>query len=346
MRPQPAGPERSARPEAPTARRDPHTPPPPAAGPPPADDRSDAAEALRAEAEALGTPSDWHASLRHHARTFRFAGRWLPRGSRDLIAGLYTWCRFTDDLVDESELPAEEQERRLDAWSTLSRRAWEEGDTGVALLDTVLGESAARSIPFTWAAELIEGVRMDLRPRRYADLAELSLYTRRVAGVVGAWMTQIFGVRDPWVVGEALRMGHAMQLTNILRDVGEDWGRGRLYLPADLLEKHGLAGGSPEAWVPAPGRALPAYRDLLRDLAAEAHASYDRAFRAIPALPLRFRVAMGLAARGYQGILPALEANGWDNVHRRAHTTTSGKVRLGLRAVAELLALAAAGRGR
>jgi phytoene synthase len=248
--------------------------------------------------------------------------------------------------VDESELPAEEQERRLEAWSALSRRAWEGADTGIALLDTVLGESAARSIPFTWAAELIEGVRMDLRPRRYADLAELSLYTRRVAGVVGAWMTQIFGVRDPWVVGEALRMGHAMQLTNILRDVGEDWERGRLYLPADLLEKHGLAGGSPGEWVPAPGRALPAYQDLLRALAAEAHSSYDRAFRAIPALPLRFRTAMAVAARGYQGILPALEANGWDNVHRRAHTTTSGKVRLGLRAFAELVAIAVAGRGR
>jgi phytoene synthase len=346
MRPQPAGPEPGAGPEAPATRRSPRPPSPPAAERPSADDLSDATAQLRTEADALGTPSDWHASLRHHARTFRFAGRWLPRGSRDLIAGLYTWCRFTDDLVDESDLPAEEQERRLDAWSALSRRAWEGADTGIALLDTVLGESAARGIPFTWAAELIEGVRMDLRPRRYADLGELSLYTRRVAGVVGAWMTQIFGVRDPWVVGEALRMGHAMQLTNILRDVGEDWGRGRLYLPTDLLEEHGLADGFPGAWVPAPGRALPAYQNLLRALAAEAHTSYDRAFRAIPALPLRFRVAMGVAARGYQGILPALEFNGWDNVHRRAHTTTSGKVRLGLRAFSELVALAVAGRGR
>lgn len=301
---------------------------------------------LRREASALGTPGDWHASLARHARTFRFAGRWLPADSRDLVAGLYTWCRFTDDLVDESSLPPEETEARLDAWAALSREAWETGATGVALLDAVLGGSADRGIPFSYAAELLEGVRMDLRPRRYADAEELALYTRRVAGTVGAWMTEIFGVRDPEVLAEAFRMGHAMQLTNILRDVGEDWARGRLYLPATLLEKHGLAGGTPPQWVPEPGRPLPGYRALVAGLAGEAEAAYDRAFRAIPALPLRFRAAMAVAARGYQGILAALARNGWDNVHRRAHTTTAGKIRLGLGAAGELLALGVTKRWR
>ncbi len=325
----------------------------------PSEDRAD----LLREAAALGRPQAWHASLAAHARTFRFAGRWLPEDSADLIAGLYAWCRFTDDLVDESDLPPERTEARLEAWAALSREAWEAGvadrraaDAGppapgaalahpspsatrVPLLDGVLGESARRGIPFVWAEELLAGVRMDLRPRRYGTRDELALYTRRVAGVVGAWMTEIFGVHDRAVLDEALRMGHAMQLTNILRDVGEDWERGRLYLPADLLAEHGLAGGSPPEWVPEPGRVEPAYAALLGELAAEADAAYDRAFRAIPALPRRFRVAMAVAARAYQGILRDLERGGWDNVHRRAHTTAPGKAALAARAVAGLAAL-------
>jgi len=295
--------------------------------------------ALRQEAAALGTPLDWHASLTRHARTFRFAGRWLPARSKDLIAGLYTWCRFTDDLVDESDLPVPRQTRRLEAWSALSRRAYQEGDTGIALLDTVLGESARRGIPYTYADELIEGVRMDLAPRHYGDDDELALYTRRVAGVVGAWMTEIFGVREPAVLDEALRMGHAMQLTNILRDVGEDWERGRLYLPATRLAAHGLQEGGPPDWVPEPGAPRPSYRDLLQELAAETRAAYDRAFRAIPALPFGFRVSMAVAARAYEGILSALEANQWDNVHRRAYTSTARKLALGSGATLHVLGL-------
>jgi phytoene synthase len=302
----------------------------------PAGGPEEARAVVRAKAAALGSPQAWQATLGRHARTFRFAARLLPPESRDPVAGLYTWCRFTDDLVDESDAPPEEQERLLDAWAELCHAAWHDGPVGVPLLDRVLGGAAERRIPWDYARELLEGVRMDIRPRRYRTRDELALYTRRVAGVVGAWMTELFGVHHPDVLEEALRMGHAMQLTNILRDVGEDWARGRLYLPEDLLEEHGLTGGAPPEWVPEPGRPRPAYRAALGQLAAEAHRAYDRSFRALPALPGRARVAMAVAARGYEGILRALARNGWDNVHRRAYTTTPRKVGLAARAVWQL----------
>src|SRR5690606_1544019 len=95
--------------------------------------------------------------------------------------------------------------------------------------------------PLRYASELIEGMRMDVRGVRYATLGELSAYTYRVASVVGLWITTLFGIRDPWMLERAATLGHAMQLTNILRDVGEDLDAGRVYLPESWLRAHGLA---------------------------------------------------------------------------------------------------------
>src|SRR5690606_6945429 len=108
-----------------------------------------------------------------------------------------------------------------------------------------------------YAAELIEGVGMDLEDgeaaeqpsqnsapkRRYTTLTELDVYSYRVASVVGLWLTRLVGVHDEQVLARAADLGHAMQLTNILRDVGEDWRNGRLYLPLDVLARHGITEG-------------------------------------------------------------------------------------------------------
>jgi phytoene synthase len=293
-------------------------------------------DAVREEALALGGAGGWEASFARHARSFRFAARLFPPEPGRLVAGVYAFCRFTDDLVDHAPDPDPEVlAARLAAWSGLVRRAWSHADTGIPLLDEVLGETARRGVPSLYAEELIRGVAMDLEPVEYADLDALRLYSYRVASVVGLWLSELFGTRNPTILRRAEAMGHAMQLTNILRDVGEDWTRGRLYLPRDRMAAHGVtpeaiglavAGGPlPDGWVP-----------LMQELVAVADADYDLAFEAIPALPVFFQRPVAVAARVYQGIHAELGRAGWDSLTRRSWTGLPTKLRLGGAALLEL----------
>jgi phytoene synthase len=266
-----------------------------------------------------------------NSRSFRFAARFFPQGEGERVARVYAFCRVTDDLVDQPGAAADAEEL-LDEWVHLARRAYDGGRTGIELLDRVMRETAAAGVPFTYAAELAEGMRMDLRMQRYADIRELRVYTHRVAGVVGMWLTELAGVHAPRVLAKAGEMGHAMQLTNILRDVGEDWRLGRLYLPAEVMERHGVTedsldrmcrGGGPE----------PVYRCMVEELLREAEGSYHGAFAAIRELPAGYRRPVAVAAYVYRGIHAPLRRAGHDNLRRRAVTGGGAKALLAARAL-------------
>jgi phytoene synthase len=305
---------------------------------PPAVPAVDLAAALRARVPALDAVD---AYLATGSRSFRFASRLFSPDDAGRVARVYAWCRVTDDLVDEppAGVPAAEL---LDAWLALSRRAYEGQPTGLPLLDRVMGEMAAGGVPFRHAASLVEGMRMDLRGERYATLAELRRYTFCVASTVGLWLAQLMGVDDAVVLERAERMGHAMQLTNILRDVGEDRANGRLYLPAELLAKHGITEAA-LARMCAGGDITPAWRALVEELMAVAEDDYRAALEAVPALPPSFGRAVAVAAHVYRGIHREIRRNGYDNLRRRAHTRASAKVSLALAALWELFR---ASRGR
>ncbi|HEX2076659.1 MAG TPA: squalene/phytoene synthase family protein [Longimicrobium sp.] len=267
-----------------------------------------------------------------NSRSFRFAARFFPPGEAERVARVYAWCRVTDDLVDGPGA-APDAEEALDEWVHLSRRAHEGASTGIGLLDRVMGESAAASVPFTYAAELAEGMRMDLRMQRYASMAELRVYTHRVAGVVGMWITELAGVRAPRVLERAGEMGHAMQLTNILRDVGEDWRQGRLYLPAEVMERHGVTADSLDHVIRKDGPLDPGYRCMVEELLRSAEASYHGAFAAIRHLPSAFRRPVAVAAYVYRGIHGPIRRAGHDNLRRRAVTSGGAKALLAARAL-------------
>jgi 15-cis-phytoene synthase len=293
-------------------------------------------QAVRAAALALGNVDGWTASFARHGRSFRFAARLFPPEPARLVAGVYAFCRLADDLVDQAPDPDPERLRgRLDALEGLVRQAWESQDTGIPLLDQVLGETAARGVPALYAEELLRGVAMDLEPVHYPDMVALRRYSYRVASVVGLWLTELFGTRDATVLRRAESLGHAMQLTNILRDVGEDWRRGRLYLPLDALASHGLSleavGRGVETGVLPPG-----WPQLVDALLAHADREYALAFEAIPALPPFFQRPVAVAARVYQGIHGEIVANGHDTLTRRAWTGRVTKLRLGAGALLEL----------
>lgn len=299
---------------------------------------ADGSNAWLAPLAGQQAPTDWLRVFAGKSRSFRFAARWFPPAVRDQVAGVYAFCRFTDDLVDEAgRADVDELEARLDAWQTMASRAWYGEASGIPLLDRVMREAATHGVPFREIAELIEGMRMDLRPRRYADMADLQRYTHRVASVVGLWLTRLWGVDDPDVLRRAALLGHAMQLTNILRDVGEDLARGRIYLPADRLaaagldagDLHRLAAGDPDApW--------PAWRALVESLLAEAERAYADALVAVPALPGWARLPVMVAAFVYRGIHDRIRAHGYDNLRRRAVTGSATKLRLAFAAWREL----------
>ena len=295
--------------------------------------RTPAARAARVAVEPP-RPAEWAGYLARHGRSFRFASSLLPAAERGVVASVYSWCRYTDDLVDHAS--DAEVDDRLDDWLAASRAAHEGERTGVALLDDVMGRTREAGVPFTYAAELIAGMRMDLRHRPYADLAELRLYTWRAAGTVGLWLAELYGVRDRWALERAALLGQAMQLTNIVRDVGEDLGRGRLYLPLDRLHAAGLSramleearlGGEPL------GREWSA---LLEELMSLAERDYRAAAEALPVLPPAFRRAVAVASAVYSGIHDAVRHIGYDTLRQRAVTSTTDKVGLAAGALVRL----------
>jgi phytoene synthase len=182
--------------------------------------------------------------------------------------------------------------------------------------------------PFHYADDLMTGVGMDLAPSEYATLADLEVYTYRVASVVGGWVTELFGRHEPELLARAFALGHAMQLTNILRDVGEDWRAGRLYLPTTVMERFGVTRAQVDA-VSRDGVVDGAWIELLEDLMAVADRHYASAFEAIPALPSYYRRPVAVAARVYQGIHDEIRRNQYDNGTRRAFTSLRRKIVLG-----------------
>ena len=268
----------------------------------------------------------------------------FPPEERRLVRDIYTFCRFTDDLVDEAAPQAGRGDRgrlheTLDVWTEISHSAYRGRLTGIPLADVVMGETAKRRIPFALVSELIEGVRMDVEPRSYRSMDDLRRYTHRVASVVGAWLTQAFGVRDPWVLERAHDLGHAMQLTNIVRDVGEDLDMGRVYLPADRMALHGVSAESLaalKARMKGGAPVDPGYVALLEELMAAADSAYAAAYRGMPSLPTFFRRPVAIAAQVYRGIHDKVRANGHDNLNRRAYTTLREKVVLAKRGLGRL----------
>jgi len=178
----------------------------------------------------------------------------------------------------------------------------------------------ACAIPKQHFLDLAHGCRMDLTVTRYATWPDLERYCYHVAGVVGLIMCRVFDLTDPTVLGHAVHMGNAMQLTNVLRDVGEDWRRGRLYLPLDE------AYDGIEADV-AERRVTPRFEGVMRRQVARARAMYREASEGLLAIPDDgSRMTACVMAVVYGGILGAIERNGYDTLTRRARLSGWQKV--------------------
>lgn len=162
-----------------------------------------------------------------------FALRILPKERRDDVVVFYAFCRTVDDIADDAKVPKQERRKALQAWDEGLRNGFPEGHE---LGNEVEKMVARRGIPQEWLLEIIEGCTMDLEVQRFQGWEELSRYNWKVAGVVGLVCTRIFGCVHEDSDKYAELLGNALQLTNILRDVGEDLANGgRIYLPINDL---------------------------------------------------------------------------------------------------------------
>jgi phytoene synthase len=251
---------------------------------------------------------------RRHAKTFYFASWLLSAKKREAAYVIYTFCRHADDVLDETaDLSPADRIVRLDRLHSELEKAY----AAEGPLDEFapFREIVRRyGIPHEYFAELLEGVAMDLKFTRYRTWPELEIYCYRVASVVGLIMAHVFGVSDPRAYAHAAELGKAMQLTNILRDVREDYEMGRIYLPGEDLARFGCAEEDL-----ARGTVTDGIRELLRFEIARARALYRSAAAGIPYLVdggSRFCVKVMSAL--YERILDVIERNGYDVFSERA----------------------------
>jgi phytoene synthase len=276
------------------------------------------------------------AVLRRRARTFSLASVFLPPRERRDAAVVYAWCRGADDAVDGGgdAATALEQVRR-----NLARIY--DGGTPDDPVAAAFGDVVRRrGIPRAYPDELLAGMAADLGRVRYGTMGGLLEYAFRAAGTVGLMMAHVLDVRDPRALAPAARLGMAMQLTNVCRDVAEDWAMGRLYVPRDVLAD---AGG---AWIadwdgPLPDAARPPLARATRRLLAEADRYYRGGEAGLHALPWRCALAVRAAASLYAAIGREIAGRGHDVLAGRAVVGRADKARL----VAAALAAAARDAG-
>jgi phytoene synthase len=226
----------------------------------------------------------------------------LPKAKRDAMSALYAFCREVDDVADEESAPVEKRRADLAAWREDVRRAVDGGAPEFAVNRELQPVIAQYRLPFPHFDELIRGVEMDLDIKRYQTWEHLEEYCYRVASVVGLLSIEIFGYRNPACRDYAVHLGKALQLTNILRDVRADAGRGRIYLPLAELERHKV---SPEEILRFEYSER--FERLAESVAAQARKHYALARRTLPAEDRRAMIAAELMGSVYCRLLRQLE---------------------------------------
>jgi phytoene synthase len=234
----------------------------------------------------------------------------LSRERRDDITVFYAWCRVIDDIADDPGQPAAERQAALDLWKRALLAPVADEPSLAAPVRAVIAKYGLGPTHFL---EIIAGVEMDLKGASFATWEELRLYCYRVASAVGLVSIAIFGCRESAARTYAESLGLALQLTNILRDVGEDWRNGgRVYLPREDLERFGYSLADLGA-----GRRTPAFFELMHFEAARARGFYAEALAARPEADRRALVAAEIMRRVYTGILTRMERGGFDVFTRR-----------------------------
>ena len=246
--------------------------------------------------------------------SFYYSFLFLPPARRRAITALYAFCREVDDVVDEtSEMQVAAAKL---AWWRAELANLHAGHPQHPVTKALAPHMQAFSISPQRLNEIIDGMEMDLTQTRYLDWPGLERYCYRVAGVVGLLAASIFGYRNPRTLDYAKDLGIAFQLTNIIRDVGEDARKNRVYLPMDELKRFNV----PAADI-LNARETPEFRQLMQFEAQRARSYYDRAMVALPGEDRRAQRPGLIMAAIYRALLEEIERDGFQVLKARTSLT-------------------------
>ncbi|MEE9904745.1 phytoene/squalene synthase family protein [Chlorobium sp.] len=265
---------------------------------------------------------------KHHAKTFYLATLFLPRRQQNPIFAIYALLRTVDDLVDLAEdkltngqITPQEINDLLENWKNRLKRCYlgevDRDPIMMAWHDTLKTYPIAIELPL----DLMDGVAMDIEFSKFETFDELYVYCYKVASVVGLMTSEIFGYSDRQALQHAIELGIAMQLTNILRDIGEDIDRGRIYLPMEDLKRFNY---SEEEFMKKTMNGN--FLELMKFQIERARSYYRSAEKGIPMLQKESRFAVMISSENYCNILNAIEENGYDVFTRRAYRSFYQKI--------------------
>jgi 15-cis-phytoene synthase len=260
--------------------------------------------------------------------SFYYAFRFLPPPRRAAITAFYAFCREVDDVVDEVE----------DSGVAATKLAWWRKEVATAfggapshpVMKALLPHASIYAIEARHLQAVIDGCEMDLQQSRYLDFAGLSHYCHLVAGVVGEVAANIFGRSDEATIAYAHKLGQAMQLTNIIRDVGDDARRGRIYLPMDELKRFNVKANE-LLQRESPWGYSDRFTALMKFQAERAQRTFEEAIALLPEADRRAQ-RPGLAmAQIYRTLLREIETDGFQVLHQRVALTPLRKVWIAMR---------------
>lgn len=252
------------------------------------------------------------------SKSFYFASALLPEEKRSAVRALYAFCRTVDDIVDQVD-SAGDRESALDYWRQIVQSASSSTDDLVA---AAWADTLNRyHIPRHYALQLIDGVSRDLSQIRYQTFEELATYCYGVASTVGLMSMYIVGFKSTEAVPYAIKLGVALQMTNILRDVGEDFGNGRVYLPREELVFYGIR----ESDI-AEGKVTRRWRQFMRFQIERTRQLYEESWAGVKMLEREGQLAIGAASMFYSGILDQIEMNDYDVFTKRASLSAMEKM--------------------
>lgn len=258
----------------------------------------------------------------HFSKSFFFSSQILPKEKRWDTFALYSFCRYADNIVDNPRKRADAE--LFDELASLSREiqiAYRRGESEHPVLKPFIRVAARRGIPIEYVLDLLDGVKMDLLKNRYESFADLYEFAYRVAGVVGLMMTFVMGFQKKEALVYAEKLGIAMQLTNILRDVQEDKNMNRIYLPLQELKQFGLT----EDDIMNERFSEKMYQ-FMKFQVDRANRYFDEAQPGIAMLDRDSQFAIYSAGKIYRGILEQIEKRGYNPFLGRAFITQRKKM--------------------
>ena len=244
----------------------------------------------------------------HWAKSFYFSARFLPKEKRWATYALYGFCRYADNLIDNPRIrPKQQLVSEVACFRRELKLAYRWGESEHPILKPFIFVAKKYRIPIEYPLDLLKGVQMDIEASRYETFDVLYVFCYRVASVVGLMMTHIMGYKDNHAFKYAEKLGIAMQLTNILRDVQEDKEMGRIYLPLEDLRRFGI---TEEDIINE--KFDKKFRQLIKFQVDRAHNYYEESSKGIPMLNTDSQFAIYSASKIYQGILSKIEARGYN----------------------------------